>query len=156
MVSAIAKFALVSGLIFACLAINKTYSFASKKEIQVSETTKEKQKTTLNAIKKLKRINILAEGEIHPETLKPLISYTYQNGKVSVDINDEQIETTLKPFIKQELQKVFLKRGWNFAELEGRIYYEIEKENLELYVIWKNNIYSKNYTHYDRLSMQFN
>lgn len=66
-----------------------------------------------------------------------------------------QIETTLKSFIREELRKIFSKNVWNFNELEGKIYYEIKKKSIEIRVTWKDNVFSSKSTHFDHFELVF-
>lgn len=142
------KVLLVSGAILGTASLYKVYEY-------VSRDKSVNKKAISPSVDKLKRVNIFSNGFINSPHLASLISYQRQNDQAVLKIDEEKLESTVKPFIREHLQKIFNSKGWNFDDLEGRIYYSIVGKTIEIYVLWKNHKFSNEYTNYDRLSLNF-
>ncbi|WP_216082714.1 hypothetical protein [Candidatus Mycoplasma haematohominis] len=138
-----------SGLALGAISFNKIYSFAS------SKTSKLKKPKAIETLDDMTRVKIFDKSFFTTNKLTSLLNYSYQSGKTKFLIYERKIEETLKPFIREELKKVFLRNNWNFNELEGRIYYEIRGKSIEIMVTWKDNSFSSQPTHFDQFELFF-
>ncbi|GCE63126.1 hypothetical protein MHSWG343_01040 [Candidatus Mycoplasma haematohominis] len=138
-----------SGLALGAISFNKIYSFAS------SKTSKLKKPKAIETLDDMTRVKIFDKSFFTTNKLTSLLNYSHQSGKTKFLIDERKIEETLKPFIREELKKVFLRNNWNFNELEGKIYYEIRGKSIEIMVTWKDNSFSSQPTHFDQFELFF-
>lgn len=139
---------LISGFTIFGFSFHKIY-------IHFKSTEKTKNNLKKNdAMHKMERIPIFDEDFIQENELSELL-LSDSGGKESFRISENKIEKILKSLIKEKLQKVFLKKGWDFKKLNGKIYYEILNKTIEIQVEWKNNFFGSNSDFYDRFSLKF-
>lgn len=139
---------LVSGAILVSAAAHRIYGYISRAKNLSG-------KAAIPHLDRLKRVRIFSDNVISSPHLSSLVSYRNSNGQAVMKIDEDKLETTLRPFIREHLRRVFVSRGWNFDELEGRIYYSIVGASVEVYVLWKKHRFLPEYTNYDRFSVNF-